>query len=113
MVSKAKSLPVILGGAKAVTLGHESSNKWPILTRQDEEAVLQVLRAGNISTHRVIRELEREYADFTGQPYALAHNNGTSALLAAFYSIGLQPDDKGMFMELLPRFPVEHCPATG
>ncbi|MGB6290088.1 MAG: aminotransferase class I/II-fold pyridoxal phosphate-dependent enzyme, partial [Desulfobulbales bacterium] len=87
-------IPAILGGPPAVTLDHESSNKWPNLSHLDEESVLQIMRDGNISTHPVIRELEREYADFTGQKYALAHNNGTSALLAAFYSIGLQPGDE-------------------
>jgi perosamine synthetase len=87
-------IPAILGGPPAVTLDHETSNKWPNLSHLDEESVLQIMRDGNISTHPVIRELEREYADFTGQKYALAHNNGTSALLAAFYSIGLQPGDE-------------------
>lgn len=87
-------IPAILGGSPAVTLDYEPSNKWPILSHLDEEAVLQIMRDGNISTHPVIRELEKEYADFTGQSYALAHNNGTSALLAAFYSIGLQPGDE-------------------
>ncbi|HAK60486.1 MAG TPA: hypothetical protein DCO77_08910 [Nitrospiraceae bacterium] len=88
------SLPAILGGTPALSIGHERSNKWPDLTHDDEEAVLQVMRDGNISTHNVIRELEKSYADFTGRSYALAHNNGTSALLAAFHSIGLQPGDE-------------------
>ena len=48
----------------------------------------------NISTHKIIRELENAYSEFTGRSYALAHNNGTSALLAAFHSIGLQPGDE-------------------
>lgn len=87
-------LPAILGGKPAVTVDHETSNKWPNLTQQDEEAVLQVIRDGDISTHPVIRELELEYADFSTRSYALAHNNGTSALLAAFFSIGLQPGDE-------------------
>ena len=94
MKSDKAQIPAILGGTPAVTLDHQISNKWPDLTRRDEEAVLQIMRDGNISTHPVIRELEKEYADFTGRPYALAHNNGTSALLAAFYSIGLQPGDE-------------------
>lgn len=94
MNSDKTNLPAILGGVPAVTLSHESSNKWPDLTHDDEKAVLQIMRDGNISTHPVIRELENAYAEFTGQPYSLAHNNGTSALLAAFHSIGLQPGDE-------------------
>ncbi len=89
-----KHLPAILGGTPAVTLSHGPSNKWPDLTHDDEEAVLQVIRDGNISTHSVIRKLEKAYAEFTGRPYALAHNNGTSALIAAFHSIGIKPGDE-------------------
>jgi dTDP-4-amino-4,6-dideoxygalactose transaminase len=52
------------------------------------------MRDGDISTHPVIRELEQDYAEFTGRKYALAHNNGTGGLLAAFYALGLQPGDE-------------------
>lgn len=94
MATDTANIPAILGGPPAVTLDHTAANKWPDLSRGDEEAVLRVMRDGNISTHPVIRELEKAYADFTGRPYVLAHNNGTAALLAAFYSIGLQPGDE-------------------
>ena len=89
-----KKLPAILGGEPAVTISHEESNRWPDLSVEDEEAVLGVMRDGNISTHKVIRELENSYAECTGRRYALAHNNGTSGLFAAFHSIGLQPGDE-------------------
>lgn len=94
MKNSDSNIPAILGGPKSVTLEHGDINKWPLLTDKDEEAVLGVMRDGNISTHPIIRELENDYAKFTNRPYALAHNNGTSALLAAFYSIGLKPGDE-------------------
>lgn len=56
--------------------------------------MLGIIRNGNISTHAVIREVEQKYAAVTGRRYALAHNNGTSALLAAFHGIGLKPGDE-------------------
>ncbi|OGW35041.1 MAG: hypothetical protein A2X58_06260 [Nitrospirae bacterium GWC2_56_14] len=87
-------LPAVLGGTAAVTLDHSVTNTWPDLDQTDENAVVQIIRDGNISTHQVIRELEKDYASFTGRSYALAHNNGTSALLAAFQSIGLMPGDE-------------------
>ena len=87
-------IPAILGGSKAVTLSHDAVIKWPNIDLADEQAVLKVLRDGNISTHRAIRDLERAYADYVGRTYALAHNNGTAALLAAFHSIGLKPGDE-------------------
>ncbi len=86
--------PAILGGPPAVTLNQHDANRWPLLTEEDEQAVLRVMRDGNISTHPVIQELERDYAAFTGQPYALAHNNGTAALTAAFFALDLQPGDE-------------------
>ena len=86
--------PAILGGVPSVTEEQILSNRWPVITEEDEQAVLKIMRDGNISTHPVIRELEKDYADYFGRQYALAHNNGTSALLAAFYSIGLRPGDE-------------------
>jgi dTDP-4-amino-4,6-dideoxygalactose transaminase len=77
-----------------VTLDLEPVERWPLLTREDEEAVLRVLRDGDISTHPILRELERDYAAHFGLPYALAHCNGTLALLAAFFAIGLGPGDE-------------------
>lgn len=70
------------------------SSRWPRLGPEEEEAVLRVLRDGNISTHGVIRELEADYAAFTGRRFALAHNNGTAALMAAFFALDLQPGDE-------------------
>jgi dTDP-4-amino-4,6-dideoxygalactose transaminase len=87
-------LPAILGGTPAVTLDQTEANRWPVLTEDDERAVLQIMRDGDISTHPVIRELENDYRQFSGMPYALAHCNGTSALMAAFWAIGLKPGDE-------------------
>ena len=75
-------------------IDHTQVTKWPLLDRDDEAAVLQVLRDGDLSTHGVIRELERAYAEYTGRRFTLAHNNGTSALMAAFHGLGLQPGDE-------------------
>jgi len=88
------SLPAILGGQPAVTLDQKDANRWPVLTADDEKAVVQIMRDGDISTHPVIRDLENDYRDFSGMPYALAHCNGTSALMAAFWAIGLKPGDE-------------------
>lgn len=77
-----------------VTLPHEPTCAWPRFDADDEAAVLEVLRDGNVSTHPVIRELERDYATFTGRRFALAHANGTAGLMAAFFALGLQPGDE-------------------
>lgn len=80
--------------APVVTLAHEAVTQWPVFDRGAEEAVLRILRDGNVSTHAVIRELESDYAAFTGRKYALAHCNGTAALLAAFHALDLLPGDE-------------------
>ena len=94
MIQLKNEQPAILGGTPAVYADHEPVNRWPLLIEEDEQAVLQVMRDGDISTHPVIRELEQDYAGFTGRKHALAHNNGTAGLLAAFYALGLQPGDE-------------------
>ena len=86
--------PAILGGTQAITCNHDEVCQWPIIDAQDEQAVLEILHDGNVSTHPVIRSLEADYAGLTGRHYALAHNNGTSALLAAFFALQLQPGDE-------------------
>ena len=88
------NIPAILGGTPAVTANDAEANRWPILTEEDEEAVLKIIRHGDISTHPVYRKLEDDYREFTGQPYALAHCNGTAALLAAFFALDLKPGDE-------------------
>jgi dTDP-4-amino-4,6-dideoxygalactose transaminase len=47
-----------------------------------------------VSTHPVIQELENDFRAFTGRRHALAHCNGTTALMAAFHSLGLRPGDE-------------------
>ncbi|MES2660199.1 MAG: DegT/DnrJ/EryC1/StrS family aminotransferase [Verrucomicrobiota bacterium] len=79
---------------KIITLPHEPAVRWPVFDEDSEAAVLQILRYGNVSTHPVIRGLEHDYAAFTGRRHALAHNNGTSALLAAFHALDLQPSEE-------------------
>ena len=79
---------------KWITENEAASTAWPVFDREAEEAVLEVLRDGNVSTHGVIQKLEKEYADYTGRQYALAHNNGTSALMAAFHALDLLPGDE-------------------
>lgn len=68
--------------------------QWPRFNAEDEAAVLRILRDGNVSTHPVIGELENAFAAWSGRKYALAHCNGTAALLAAFFALGLEPGDE-------------------
>ena len=93
-MSEVTTRPAVLGGPRAVTLDATEANRWPILTEEDEEAVCAVLRDGDISLHPVTRELENDYREYLGVPHALAHCNGTAALLAAFFALDLKPGDE-------------------
>jgi len=87
-------LPAILGGEPAIQLQQAAACKWPIIDTADEEAVLDVLRSGNLSLHPIVNELEEQYKFRTGRSFALTHNNGTSAILAGLHAIGIQPFDE-------------------
>lgn len=90
----ATTLPAILGGDRAITLDQEDALRWPIITTEDEQAVLEVLRSGNLSLNQVVGELEEAYKTLTGRKFALTHNNGTSAILAGLHAIGMQTLDE-------------------
>ena len=86
----------ILGGPKAIpnTGSHADMFRWPIVTKEDEQAVVQVLRSGTMSALDVTRLFEAEFAAWQGSRFALAHCNGTAALLAAMYAVGLRRGDE-------------------
>jgi dTDP-4-amino-4,6-dideoxygalactose transaminase len=84
----------ILGGPKAVQSEAGEVFQWPIVTPEDEEAVLDVLRRGAMSGTDVTVKFEEEFAAWQGTKYALACNNGTSALHCAFYGCGIGVGDE-------------------
>ncbi|MBI4522805.1 MAG: UDP-4-amino-4,6-dideoxy-N-acetyl-beta-L-altrosamine transaminase [Deltaproteobacteria bacterium] len=61
------------------------------LEEDDLDAVLQVLRSDWLTTGPKVAEFEREFADFVGVAEAVAVSNGTAALHAAMYAIGIDP----------------------
>lgn len=86
--------PALLGGPPAVDLDQEHANRWPLITEQDERAVLDVLRSGRLSINEVVAQLEQDYCRWLGAGHAVAHCNGTSAILAALHAFGIEPGDE-------------------
>lgn len=87
----------ILGGPKAVSITPEQSRHlfhWPIVTEEDEQAVVQVLRDGSMSGVGITKQFEAEFAQWQGRQYALASCNGTAALLQAMFAAGLGRGDE-------------------
>lgn len=84
----------LLGGNPVIQEPHTEIFRWPIITPEDEQAVLEVLRSGGMSDLHVTRKLEEEYAAWQGTRYALGHTSGTAALHAAMYACGVGVGDE-------------------
>jgi len=82
------------GGAKAITLDQVEALRWPRLTEEDEQAVLELMRKNEISVSEEPKKLEKEFAQFLGARYALAEVNGTTALYAALFVLGIKQGDE-------------------
>ena len=82
------------GGPKAITLDQEEALRWPQLTQEDEDAVVALVRAGDISVSDEPRKLEKDFGAYLDAPFALAQVNGTAALHSAFHALGVGPGDE-------------------
>jgi len=88
------SRTTVLGERKTIQQDAGDIFKWPIVTKEDEEAVLDVLRRGAMSGSDVTKKFETEFADWMGVKYALAYPNGTESLRAALWSCGVGAGDE-------------------
>jgi len=84
----------VQGGPKAVPEEHPDLFRWPIVTQEDEDAVLEVLRSGSMSGGWITREFEKEFAAWIGMDLAIAYPNGTEALRAATWALGVGAGDE-------------------
>lgn len=66
----------------------------PQFNEQEERAVVAVLRSGNIAQGKLVSEFEKKFAQFVGVKYAVAVNNGTTALMAAVLALGIGKNDE-------------------
>jgi len=103
----------IHGGPKAVTVPLE--DRWPQITQREIDAVVALLREGEISIAGgggVIGEFERRFADWIGVKHGLAQCNGTSTLHSAYFALGVGFGDE----VIVPSYtwhatasPILHC----
>ena len=84
----------LTGGRKAGINVSEELFKWPIVTPEDEAAVIEVLRAGTMSGTDITRVFEQEFARWNGTAYALGCCNGTAALTEAVWACGVRAGDE-------------------
>ena len=84
----------IYGGPQTITHDFGEIFDWPIITNEDESAVLDILRTRNMSGIDVTIKFEREFARYHGVEYALATNNGTAAVHSAMFACGIGIGDE-------------------
>ena len=64
------------------------------LDDNDIAAMVEVLRSDWLTTGPKVSEFEQAFADFVGAREAVAVSNGTAALHAAMYAVGIGPGDE-------------------
>jgi dTDP-4-amino-4,6-dideoxygalactose transaminase len=69
---------------------------WPHYGLDEQQAVLSVLRSGNVNywTGQEGRQFELDYAQYTGRKHAIAVANGTLAIELALYALDIGQGDE-------------------
>lgn len=67
-------------------------SRWPFFGQEEKTAVLEVLNSSNV--YAPIQAFEEEFAGYERTRFALTHNNGTSAVHAAYFAVWVRPDDE-------------------
>ncbi|MBP9003597.1 MAG: DegT/DnrJ/EryC1/StrS family aminotransferase [Candidatus Hydrogenedentes bacterium] len=83
----------LFGGPKSVTHPHDDATRWPRYGKEEEEAILELIRHPSYDPNAA---LEADWRNFLGVPYAKAHFNGTSALTSMFFALNLPPGSEIM-----------------
>jgi dTDP-4-amino-4,6-dideoxygalactose transaminase len=83
----------VKGGPKAVTAAFGDASKWPRYGKEEEEAVVELIRNPNYGP---LGALEEEWKEYFKLPYCKAHYNGTSAITAMFFALDLPPGSEIM-----------------
>ena len=85
----------LLGGTPVISeTPNEELFKWPIITKEDEDAVMDIVRTNNFSGTDITEKFQDEFAVWQGRRHALAFTNGTMSLTAAMFAVGLGAGDE-------------------
>jgi perosamine synthetase len=66
----------------------------PRLGQEEIDAVTEVLRSGMIASGQKVKEFEAQFAAYLGVKHAVAVSNGTCAIHAALYALGIGKGDR-------------------
>jgi perosamine synthetase len=88
-----------LQGGEPVIPRHMRAVRWPVVTPEDEAAVLAALHGGHLTLASSMGEgdvpaFEAEWAEFVGVRHCVAVSNGTVAIALALAAAGVGPGDE-------------------
>lgn len=66
----------------------------PHIGKEEERAVLEVLRSGVLSIGPKVEEFEKKFAQYIGTKYSIAVSSGTAGLHLALIAAGINPGDE-------------------
>jgi len=66
----------------------------PFIGQEEAEAVYEVVKSGWISMGKRVQEFEERFSKYVNSKYAIAVNNGTSALHLALIAMGIKEEDE-------------------
>ena len=66
----------------------------PTIGKEEEKAVIKIIRSGKLVQGEKVEEFEKKFARYCGAKFAVATDNGTSALIVALTSVGVGPGDE-------------------
>src|SRR5687768_17001347 len=85
--------PALLGGSP---VRKDPFPSWPVADDLEDQSLLKVLHSGkwNRGVGAQVSRFEQEYAELMGAKHCLAAANGTSALVIALNTLGVQAGDE-------------------
>lgn len=66
----------------------------PIISKEEKDAVMNVLDSGMLASGKQVTEFENHFAEYIGVKYGIAASSGTTALHAALSCAGIEKGDK-------------------
>ena len=88
----------VKGSEKAITLDQKGALEWPLFGDEEKKRIIEVLEMGSQEAgkgwYTEAYRFEEEFRKYLGAEHALAHNNGTAAIHAALFAIGIKPGDE-------------------
>ena len=85
----------LLGGQPVINeAAPDALFHWPTMTQEDIDAAMDVIVNNKFSGTDITTKFQDEFAEWQGRKHAIAYTNGTMALAAAMFAVGLSAGDE-------------------